>query len=175
MRNVLTEQSRSNSPKSKSDLAAIFTISFEVKQADSDLETPGCCWHKMFRNPVIVKGYPILARQEDFRGVEMPLSMMAKLVRTERVNQFDGKTFLKGFSSMLVAVRLTESVLTWHYLYEKEEGRLTYLDHKIQQADFVALHRLDDMRHVIGWCGNAHYYAGRCSCVLIDAYTNEVR
>ena len=65
----------------------------------------GQCWHNMFRNPVVVKGYPIPRRSEPNTGLEIPLNMMAGLARTQRVNTFNGKLFIKGFSTMLVPTK----------------------------------------------------------------------
>ncbi|OXV07933.1 hypothetical protein Egran_04303 [Elaphomyces granulatus] len=121
---------------------------------------PGQCWHNMFRNPIMVSGYPILTKHEHGLGVEMPLNMVAGLAGSERANQFDGKVFIKGFSTMLIAVKITTDLLIWHYFYNSEGERISYLDHTLQGVDDISLLQLDTARHVVGWCSDSMYYAG---------------
>jgi hypothetical protein len=122
----------------------------------------GQCWHNMFRNPVMVSGYPILKKHEHGLGLEMPLNMIAGLAGSERANEFDGKVFIKGFSTMLIATKITRDLLIWHYLYNREGGRISYLDHTFQDTDNISLFQLDTARHVVGWCSQCLYYAGKC-------------
>lgn len=122
---------------------------------------PGQCWHNMMRNPVMVSGYPILRKHEHGIGIEMPLTMIAELAGSERANEFDGKVFIKGFSTMLVATRITEDLLIWHYVYNRW-GRISYFDHKLQDTDNISLLQLDTARHVVGWCSDCMFYAGKC-------------
>jgi hypothetical protein len=73
-------------------------IEFEMNEPATSREgPPGQCWHNMFRNPVMVSGYPILTKHERRLGLEMPLNMIAELGGSERANEFDRKVFIKGF------------------------------------------------------------------------------
>jgi hypothetical protein len=119
-------------------------------------------WHNMFRNPIMVSGYPILTKHEYGLGLEMPLNMVAGLAGSERANQFDGKVFIKGFSTMLIAVKITTDLLIWHYFYNSEGERISYLDHTLQGVDDISLLQLDTAGHVVGWCSGCMYYAGKC-------------
>lgn len=51
----------------------------------------GQCWHDIFKNPVIVRGYPIPRRLEWNTGLEISLNIMAGLAQTQRVNRFKEK------------------------------------------------------------------------------------
>ena len=136
-------------------------IDFEISDPVISGEAwPGQCWHSMFRNPIIVKGYPILTKQVKEMGLEMPLNMIARLTGTERANEFDSKVFIKGFSAMLIATRITNDLLIWHYLYNRTGEKISYLDHSFQVSDDISLLQLAASRHVVGWCWESMYYAG---------------
>ncbi|KAI0380109.1 hypothetical protein F5Y04DRAFT_289679 [Hypomontagnella monticulosa] len=99
-------------------------ITFEIhRPLEKEEGTPGRCWHHMFRNPVMVGGYPILAKPEHRLGLEMPLNMMAIMAGADRVDEFDGKIYIKGFSTMLIATRLVGDMMIWHYFYNSKGER----------------------------------------------------
>jgi hypothetical protein len=138
-------------------------INFEMNELTTSGEgSSGQCWHHMFRNPVMVSGYPILTRHERGLGLEMPLNMIAGLAGSERANEFDGKVFIKGFSTMLIATKITRHLLIWHYFYNSKRERISYLDHPLKGVDDISLLQLDTTRHVVGWCSYCMYYAGKC-------------
>ncbi|CAG9982282.1 unnamed protein product [Clonostachys byssicola] len=123
----------------------------------------GRCWHDVFRNPVIVRGYPIRQRVEYGTGLEMPLNIMAGLVQTQQVDRFKERIYIKGFSTMLILTRRKEDSLYWHLVYNKDGTRISYLDadeYKADQAHDIAQSELESLRHVLGWCSEAKFYAG---------------
>ncbi|RSL44715.1 hypothetical protein CEP54_014572 [Fusarium duplospermum] len=115
----------------------------------------GCCWHDMFRNAVIVQGFPILRRSEKNTGLEMPLSLMTLLTRTRYVEEFGRKMYIKGFSTMLVPTKRSDDMIYWHLLFNKNpEERISYLDCGIEHA-VVQKADFETSRHVLGWCSDA--------------------
>ncbi|KAF2690251.1 hypothetical protein K458DRAFT_280092, partial [Lentithecium fluviatile CBS 122367] len=135
-------------------------IDFEMNKPAVSGERPsGQCWHNMFRNPVMVSGYPILIKNEPGLGLEMPLNMIAGLAGTERANTFDGKLFIKGFSTMLIATRITGDLLVWHYFYNCDSERVSYFDHSLHDSDDIGSLQLDKARHLVGWCSDCVYNA----------------
>lgn len=137
-------------------------IGFIVKEKEEDLEDAnGQCWHNMFRNPVVVKGYPIQRKSKLNTGLEIPLNMMAGLARAQRANNFNGKLFIKGFSTMLIPTRHSGGLLFWHLLYNKDGNRISYLENTVPHAENVNASDLEKARHVVGWCSNVRNYAGR--------------
>lgn len=137
-------------------------IEYEINECSLSMNgASGQCWHNMVRNPVMVSGYPILAKHERGLGLEMPLNMIAKLGGSERANEFDGKVFIKGFSSMLIATKLAKDLLTWHYFYDHDGERISYLDHALQSVDNISMSQLHKYRHIVGWSSECMYYAGK--------------
>jgi len=65
----------------------------------------------MFRNLVIVKGYPIIAKYKSSLGLEMPLNVISGLAGSKYTNEFNGKTFIKGFSAILIATKVSKDLL----------------------------------------------------------------
>lgn len=137
-------------------------IDFTMQGKEEDIgPANGQCWHNMFRNPVVVKGYPIQRRSEPDTGLEIPLNMMAGLAQTQRANTFNGKLFIKGFSTMLIPTRHSGDLLLWHLLYNKDGNRISYLDNAVPYTEKVGVFNLEKARHVVGWCSEVRNYAGK--------------
>ncbi|UKZ59991.1 uncharacterized protein TrAtP1_001279 [Trichoderma atroviride] len=137
-----------------------FKIGFrdEIQQGFSRLN--GKCWHNLFKNPMVVKGYPIPARVDKGTGAEIPFNIMAGLARTQRVDCFKGMTFIKGFSTLLVPTKRTGDMIFWHMFYNKDGHRISYLDNTITSLGYAKSLDLEQCRHVLGWCEDAAFYAG---------------
>ncbi|KAK6526081.1 hypothetical protein TWF281_011119 [Arthrobotrys megalospora] len=129
---------------------------------EEEAPSNGQCWHKAFRNPVVVGGYPILRRSnlETSQGLEIPLNMMAGLAGTQYIQKFDEKIFIKGFSTLLVPTGKDGDILTWHLLYNEDGDRISYLGNNVLHAEGLSLLEVETARHVLGWCPKADYYAG---------------
>ncbi|KAH8746064.1 hypothetical protein F5883DRAFT_585796 [Diaporthe sp. PMI_573] len=109
-------------------LESPFLIGFHfapVPDDDASNASNGRCWHDMFRNPVVVTGYPISRRTVTQTGVEMPLNMMARMVRTDHITPFGSTWFFKGFSSMLALTECRDDLLFWHHIYDPNGGLCT--------------------------------------------------
>lgn len=137
-----------------------FEIHFQFEEVGNELSN-GHCWHNMFRRPVLVRGYPILRRTATQIGLEMPLNMMACMIRTSHVVPFDSAWYLKGFSSMLALVERRDNLFLWHHIYENKGGRVSYFDHKDGSTMAVAATEIENARHVIGWCSDVKLCAGK--------------
>ncbi|KAJ5364559.1 uncharacterized protein N7496_010272 [Penicillium cataractarum] len=118
------------------------------------------CWHNLFRNPVVVTGYPIPWRSETGTGLEIPLNMMAGLARTKRVNSFNKKLFIKGFSTILIPTRQNGPTILWHLMYNIDRSRISYIQHTVPHLEDISIFDLEKARHVLGWCSEARYNAG---------------
>jgi hypothetical protein len=138
------------------------------KEVNESEPSNGQCWHRLFRNPVIVKGYPILRRQELDTGLEIPLNVMARLAQAQRVNTFNGKIFVKGFSTMLVPTKRIGDLLIWHLFYNEDGSRISYLDSTVAHCVNLNVQDLEKTRHILGWCLNVQFYAGRFSVISIN-------
>lgn len=136
-------------------------LDFEVTALDTtDTKPPGLCWHDMFRNPILVGGFPIPNKPGPGLGIEMPLDLLAGLVGASQAVGIQGKVVLKGFTTMLVAVKRLGELLIWHFSFDKEGKRISYLDVALQEACDMDVHQLDNVRHVVGWSRSSSYYAG---------------
>lgn len=141
------------------------TLSFTIDYSHSDIKEvsmpthSGTCWHSLFRNPVIVKGYPIPARDFDEKGLEIPLNMMAGLSDATRVTKFDGGLLIKGFSTGFVPTRTVQNSVIWHFCYNNDGSRLSYLfardccpEGTLENADTLSL---ANTRNFVGWTQSA--------------------
>ncbi|SCV49114.1 uncharacterized protein FFB14_10716 [Fusarium fujikuroi] len=141
--------------------AVVCVIGFELEQL---LEPPdnsnGHCWHGIFKNPTVVKGFPIIPKLERNTGLEVPLNIMAGLARADRVDQFNGKVYIKGFSTMLVPTKQFKEVVYWHLIYNKDGIRISYIDDNLNRDALAGIPDLTAHRHVLGWCSEARFYSG---------------
>jgi hypothetical protein len=157
------------------DSTFVITYQLELlKEAEFyQRESPsnGACWQSLFRNPVIVKGYPISARSHQERGLEIPLNLMAGLGEASRVTNFISGLVVKGFSTLFVPTRKVNNSVQWHYLFEKDGSRISYLAADTCD-DRLELDELDDTclplcRHFLGWASSAEIHAGKFSSKLL--------
>jgi hypothetical protein len=136
-------------------------LDFEVKAPNmAEMKESGLCWHKMFASLILVGGFPILSKQEPKLGLEMSLDLLAGMVGASQVLGIQGKVFLKGFSTMLVGVRRLDDLLIWHFSFDEDGNRISYLDVALGQACDMNVDQIDDVRHVVGWSSESSYYAG---------------
>ncbi|KAM0516344.1 hypothetical protein ACHAPE_005491 [Trichoderma viride] len=138
-----------------------YNIGFDIDVINNTGETSnGQCWHQLFRSPVIVKGYPIPRRPMSNIGLEINLDTLASLAGTRHINKFNNKSFIKGFSIMLIPTRHSDNILLWHLLCSKNGDRVSYLDGKDIYADDVSLPDLEKSRHILGWSSSVNYPVG---------------
>jgi hypothetical protein len=120
----------------------------------------GHCWHGIFKNPIIVNGFPILPKYEKNTGLEIPLNIMAGLARAQCVDRFNDKVYIKGFSTMLVPMKQYKDAVYWHLIYNEDGCRISYLDDIRHQDNEAGSLDLTNCRQVLGWCSEAKFYAG---------------
>ncbi|KAF3398983.1 hypothetical protein DPV78_006688 [Talaromyces pinophilus] len=137
-------------------------IEFTIDKKGQSPSISGECWHGLFRNSVVVEGYPVSRRPEEgaINGLEIPLGMMASLAQAKYVNNFLGVPILKGFSAMLVPTDVHDELVSWHLVYNKNGDRISYLDSGVTPAQGLMAGRLSQTRHILGWCSDARYLAG---------------
>jgi len=135
-------------------------IKFDIQEPLNGAQRgAGHCWHSMFRNPFMVKSYPIMAKHKSGLGLEMPLNVMSGLAGSKYATEFDGKTFIKGFSAMLIATEVSRDLLLWHYYFNVTGERISYFDHNLETVQVISLQQLGAARHVVGWCRVTYYSA----------------
>lgn len=139
------------------------TIDFQLEVGEADSPpSVGQCWHHLFRNPIVMKGFPIARRSRQGTGLEIPLNILAGLVHAENAEIFNGRIFIKGFSNLLLPTEYVrdEDQITWHLLYNAEGKRISYLHGIKGHAENIPLSALGTNRHILGWCLDAKCYAG---------------
>ncbi|KAL8382179.1 hypothetical protein RB595_006117 [Gaeumannomyces hyphopodioides] len=145
-----------------SNLAARPKISCKISFGYTELpalhDSLGQCWHGLFRKLAVVKGFPIPCRSEPGLGLEIPLDMMAALVGSSKLDLFDAKVFIKGFSAMLVPTLRRGGIVVWH-LVAQGDARISYLDWEGEHEQ-LAMAEMETARHVVGWCSQVTYDVG---------------
>ena len=141
-----------------------YRICFKFEDCEQPVDRLGQCWHNLFRNPVIVRGFPIATRPTDSlcHGLELPLELGASLVGTKFVDRFGDNIFLKGFSSMAVVTGRQNEVFAWHFVHKEDGSRIRYTDLPPEHTTSVSGGwNAHNSRHIVGWCPDAFYNIGR--------------
>ncbi|GES56827.1 purine and uridine phosphorylase [Aspergillus terreus] len=153
-------------PTSQATSITRISCGIDFKLNAQEQENPplsvGQCWHHLFRNPIVVTGFPIPYRFRQGTGLEVPLNILAGLVHASRVDAFRDKLFIKGFSSLLIPTEhiRDQDQIMWHLRYNVRGDRISYLDGIGSHAGNITLADLESSRHIIGWCSDARCYAG---------------
>ncbi|RDW58293.1 hypothetical protein BP5796_12223 [Coleophoma crateriformis] len=152
--------------QSATSVSLMVELTCNLENGESTQNNNGTCWQKLFRNPVVVKGYPILWRPGPKTGLEMPISTMVALARSRRVTPFMENIFVKGFCTMLVAVKVVENVMLWHVLTNEDGSYIYYHDPRVPLIDLetdrsLAMLNITTMRHVVGWWSHVQSFAGK--------------
>lgn len=143
-----------------------FTI---TPSLDHSLSTnvDGTCWHAMFRNPVVVNGFPILARHGNEQGLELPLNMMSILAEAHFATRYDTTLVLKGLCTMLVPTRQTERSITWHFLFNKDGKRIPYYSFQERCPGWIGTDKVStglleagNFRNFVGWASDITRHLG---------------
>lgn len=136
------------------------------------------CWLHLFRNPVIVGGFPILRRAQQKSGLELSIISMASLTNASRINRFKSYIFIKGFCTMMVAMKRIGDTMLWHVLTNEDGSDIRYHDPRVQEISpetdlTVQMSAIPAMRHVVGWWSHVKSYAGELMS-LIKSRPNHI-
>lgn len=127
----------------------------------------GFCWGPLFYGTILVSGYPVPRRSESDTGLEVSLAIMACLVRSQQIVQWDERIIMKGFSSLLVATLATANIVVWHLVANRDSSkRISYTDPRLdtlnaRMPEEFSLRLLEGSRHIIGWCSSATDFCGK--------------
>lgn len=147
---------------------AMFDLKFQVQNTQGRLSGPrrGTCWHNMFRFPVLATGFPISRRKTRHPGVEMPLSMMSRLVAATSTYIWHSTMFLRGFASMLIPSDYENGVIVWHHLYNADGSRISHLQQVVTDVPQISYNDLEISTHIVGWCQHAKSLVGKFRLIL---------
>ncbi|KAB8222543.1 hypothetical protein BDV33DRAFT_229570 [Aspergillus novoparasiticus] len=148
-----------------SDLKATLRCHIDFEMVCPSQRSNGMCWHDIFRNPVVVKGYPTRHRPETNTGLETSLELLQELSQARYTTTVGGKLFLKGFSTLLVPARITGSVVVWHLYFNPDGSHISYVDARVEHVlglhpKGLEPHHLQQARHILGWCAEAQALVG---------------
>lgn len=128
----------------------------------------GQCWQDLFRNPVVVHGFPVRRRPGEEPGLEIPLSTLATLIQTRRVTLFNDRALLKGFCTMLVPTQYAEGTVFWHVLFNEDGSRISFADGRVPDVAgafdlkmTLNIRNIETVRHIVGWCARVKSNAGK--------------
>lgn len=153
-----TEVTRASQTTQTSGIS--FLITFGFTALDKTSSEPGYCWSTMFRNTVIVHGFPIPHRASPDLGLEASIDVLAKMMIANSVEDFDERLYIKGFSSMLVATNMRDGLMSWHHAYNSEGGRISFSD--VHDGPFTkcSFSDIESARHIVGWSPKIKYNGG---------------
>lgn len=140
----------------------IMPVATELKETGfaDDNKAAANCWFNMFRNPVLVRGFPILKRSVPDSGIEMPINMITSLLQKCRLETFDRVTYLKGFSSMLSATQVCDGQIMWHHEFKADGSYIRYPACGSGTPEVLNATDIARSRNIIGWSPDAQNLTG---------------
>ncbi|KAI0384641.1 hypothetical protein F5Y04DRAFT_247451 [Hypomontagnella monticulosa] len=139
--------------------------SIEILRAPVSSDSTGQCWANLFRDPVLVEGYPIPRRVDRDSGLEISLNLMAQLVNAKKVSQFSGCILIKGYSTILIPTKQHENFIFWHMVFNEDGDYISYSDSRVKELlkeypENLTTNDLEISRHILGWCANVTNFTG---------------
>lgn len=124
----------------------------------------GNCWHALFNNPVVSKGFPVPLRPPGTPGLEISLEAMGILVGAPRLTIFNNRAVLKGFNAAIFVTACTDETVLWHLHVNKDGSRIRYSDKMVMESLPMempsAISSLQGKRHFLGWARDVSYNIG---------------
>ena len=141
-------------------------IDCQMDLAQEISSSPGFCWANLFRNPLLVTGYPIRSRCASDTGLELSLRVLAQLVDSRQLTSIGERIILKGFSSLLVATAVVADAVLWHLVFNSTGERISYCDSRLESTNYkiaeeFTLRHLETRRHIVGWCSHVRELSGK--------------
>lgn len=133
---------------------------------ENDEAKPNRCWLPLIGTATLVKGFPILRRQHDEPGLEIPLDTMITFAGACRVDNFDSKVVVKSFSTLLVAMEKTAASTIWHCIAKEDFGRVSYCETEtLTPQPGLDETCLESRRHFLGWSKMTMQELGKSKCM----------
>lgn len=151
-------------------ITIVSELTFEIQDSEQPpVSVKGTCWTKLFTNPIVVSGYPILRKSTPAAGLEASLGIMTSLLQAHQVVRLENRIIMKGFDTLLVATEfvMDSNLIMWHAYTSNNPGkRVSCIDSRIEETtsnerNLPFLRSLGDCRHVIGWCSEATDFCGK--------------
>ena len=124
------------------------------------------CWLPMLHGSVIAQGFPIPPRGRE-KGVEMSLTAITSLAGIEYPVYAEGVTFLKGWSTLLYPVCVSDDFgsIQWHYVQSDDPDDVRLKPNKVPVKNIanwkdVGIESIRNSRSFIGYCRRAKIYLG---------------
>jgi len=154
--------------QSSREMSVNAQLDFDVHDSkETSTTAQGTCWARLFTNPILVSGYPILRKSTPATGLETSLSIMASIVQAHQVVRIENRIVMKGFNSLVVASAVDGGSILWHaFTSSKPEDRISYFDPRVKglisnKGEVPLLHSLEGFRHIIGWCSEVTELCGK--------------
>ncbi|KAI1425450.1 hypothetical protein F5Y12DRAFT_784703 [Xylaria sp. FL1777] len=125
------------------------------------------CWLPLFSNAALVWGFPIPARGGEI-GLEISIDLLAAIAGVRHAAEYDGGIVMKGFSCMLIPIKLDTiaDTVQWHLVSSQDEAtRLSYQEGIARCPNRALLSDLDlqtllTTRAILGWCSTVETVLG---------------
>ncbi|KAK5170654.1 uncharacterized protein LTR77_005243 [Saxophila tyrrhenica] len=142
---------------------------FELGQPEEETtEDPASgCWRRFFQTASIAMGYPIPVRNQDEKGLEVPFHLLPILSGAYWLAQYNGRTLLKGYNSMLVPIKRAGNSVQWHFSVNTDRSKLCYSEvEKYTGLCGEDESSLSPCRHFVGWAPTVVVAAGKSSLLV---------
>ncbi|KAK2592511.1 hypothetical protein QQS21_009786 [Conoideocrella luteorostrata] len=128
--------------------SSLLDFKFDATQNGRDDVPPaaGQCWQDLFRNPVVVCGFPIRRRPSGCEaGLEFSLGLLAALMDGPRIVEFAGLVLLKASYGSRIS---------------SADPRVRKVVGDFDVRKHIPVSEFEHARHIVGWCKNVKNLTG---------------
>lgn len=125
--------------------------------------TDRLCWHSLFVNSVIARGFPTPVREKEI-GIEIPFEVMISLACILYPMEYQGGTILRGIKLTLAPTAHCSGSVQWHCVSDEQDSYLPRANEVMKQisewfktSDFELLRTA---RTFLGYCKVAEVHLG---------------
>jgi hypothetical protein len=124
------------------------------------------CWQDLVGISIIIAGFPISRRPENYPGLELSFNKFLHLLKADRTTIADGPVLLKGRSKTVQLMKHSDNVFLWHPLHNEDQGCSCCTDHHVGLNAVVYhspidLHILNAGRHIFSDCVDLQTAVGK--------------
>ena len=156
---------------SRHDISGRYIITHEaIESGWEPIDGPeSClCWQNIFKNAKVCKGYPIMPRLNNERGLQIPLDIMATLGCATTATLYGKHLVLKGLCSVFLPMLKVGTSITWHYLANEDLSWMSYdvVHDRAHVISNIQFNDISNLTHFVGWSRSVQETIGESTEML---------
>lgn len=116
-------------------------------------------WNDLVKASIVVVGYPISRRPENYPGLELSFNTLLHLLQADKATIVDESVLLQGQNKTVQLMKHGDNIFLWHQLHNKDQGCSCSTDHHVRHHavvyhNHIDLNTLNAGRHIFSNCAD---------------------